>query len=262
MRIAELVLKYVQALAWPCVTLVLVWFLRAHVRAAFDRMTRVETPVGAIEFAAAARDVLRQAESAADDAALAGPAQWPVPQPVPAPQHPQHGTDGRLPAPAGVPGPAGTGSHPAPGGAPSPQPGTAYGGSQQVPAPPPAGSTRSPGGSLARARRTRLREARDAVDAAPAGAVATAWDALHTLCTDRITTAGFPAPSSPVEFGARLTSLGASPHVVTVVDRLRRLNADALREPAAVTPSAARDFVDACRGAAREIDRLGRYRGW
>lgn len=91
-EVAELVLKYVRVLVWPVVTLVLVWSLRAQLRAALTRMTRVETPAGAIEFAAEAREVLDQAQGAADAAPpalpvppLPGPplpsAEWPAPYP-------------------------------------------------------------------------------------------------------------------------------------------------------------------------------------
>lgn len=268
-RIAELVLKYVQALAWPAVTLTVLWSLRAHMRAALDRVTRVETPVGAIEFAAAARDVLRQSESAPDGTVLPVPAQTPLPQPVITPQQPPPGSDAQAPPPAAGGSPHQPGNPPRQA-RPSPQttptpPGPTeygYGYSQPVTDLRPTVDTPFGDGRLTHARRAQLREARDAVDAAPAGAVAMAWNALHALCTDKITAAGFPAPSLPVEFGARLASLGASPYSVTVLDRLHRLSADALHEPAAVTPSAARDYVDACLGTAREIERLGWLRGW
>lgn len=49
--VAELVLKYVEALVWPSVVLVLAWSFRRHLKRAFGRMTRLETPAGAIEFA-------------------------------------------------------------------------------------------------------------------------------------------------------------------------------------------------------------------
>ncbi|MFD8144551.1 hypothetical protein [Streptomyces sp. NPDC059708] len=62
MEIAELVLKYVQALVWPGVTVGCVWVLRHQLAEALKRMSRVETPAGSIEFAAAARDVLDEAE--------------------------------------------------------------------------------------------------------------------------------------------------------------------------------------------------------
>lgn len=74
MKIAELVLKYIEALIWPFVTLILVWGLRAHIRAAFARMSRLETPAGAIEFAVEARDVLMQAEGIP----RAGRPAWPL----------------------------------------------------------------------------------------------------------------------------------------------------------------------------------------
>ncbi|WP_208884958.1 MULTISPECIES: hypothetical protein [unclassified Streptomyces] len=61
-EIAELVLKYVQALVWPGVTVGCVWVLRHQLTEALKRMSRVETPAGSIEFAAAARDVLDEAE--------------------------------------------------------------------------------------------------------------------------------------------------------------------------------------------------------
>ncbi len=61
-----MVLKYLRALAWPAVTFAAIWTLRAQLRAAVARMTRVETLAGSIEFAAEVRDVLNQAESAAD----------------------------------------------------------------------------------------------------------------------------------------------------------------------------------------------------
>ncbi|WP_147993955.1 hypothetical protein [Streptomyces sp. uw30] len=65
MEVAELVLKYVEALAWPLVTVGLVWGLRNHIQGAFTRMTRVETPAGAIEFATDAREVREDAEELA-----------------------------------------------------------------------------------------------------------------------------------------------------------------------------------------------------
>ncbi|AEM82683.1 hypothetical protein Strvi_2986 [Streptomyces violaceusniger Tu 4113] len=52
--------------------------LRVQLRAAFTRMTRVETPAGAIEFAAEARDVLNQAE---DVATADQPLRSPFPEP-------------------------------------------------------------------------------------------------------------------------------------------------------------------------------------
>ncbi|WP_051707409.1 MULTISPECIES: hypothetical protein [unclassified Streptomyces] len=113
MEVAELVLKYVRVLVWPVVTLILVWSLRAQLRAALARMTRVETPAGAIEFATEAREVLNEAQGAADAGAVTPPAPpWPAPpapapDPVPLPRTPRYGpapTYGggpQAPAPAG-----------------------------------------------------------------------------------------------------------------------------------------------------------------
>ncbi|MFE6683944.1 hypothetical protein [Streptomyces sp. NPDC057729] len=81
MEIAELILKYIQVLAWPSVAVILAWTLRSHVRAAVARMTRLETPVGSVEFAAhetaaihAADEVRAQDPEVAEQAAGSG--QW------------------------------------------------------------------------------------------------------------------------------------------------------------------------------------------
>ncbi|RZE89166.1 hypothetical protein [Streptomyces sp. SCA2-2] len=50
MEIAELVLKYIQALSWPIVVLVLIWCLRRHLAGAIARLSRVDTPAGSLEF--------------------------------------------------------------------------------------------------------------------------------------------------------------------------------------------------------------------
>ncbi|MEV8057897.1 hypothetical protein AB0P37_15635 [Streptomyces antimycoticus] len=266
MHIAELILKYVQALAWPAVTLTVLWFLRAHLRDTIARMSRLETPVGAIEFAAAARDVLRQSETATDSSAISAPPQTSVPPPVSTPQPPPFGGDTESPPPATGERAGEPGDRPQPGGplsGPRPGSGAGYGYPGPVPAPRPAEYPPfQNGGYSAHIRGTQLREARHEVDAAPAGAVATAWNALHALCADVVTAVGLPAPSHPSEVGARLTSLGASPYTVMVIERLHRLSADALREPAAVTPNAARDYVDACLAAAENVERLRQQWRW
>ncbi|WP_143203628.1 MULTISPECIES: hypothetical protein [unclassified Streptomyces] len=92
MEIAELVLEYVKTLVWPVVTLTLVWGLRAHIQYAFTRMTRLETPAGAIEFEADAREVRQNAEelstnSASDNPTSAG-SDEPVPEQEESPQVP------------------------------------------------------------------------------------------------------------------------------------------------------------------------------
>lgn len=64
-EVAELVLKYAQALIWPLVTVVLAWTLRNHIP--LGRMTRLETPAGSIEFATDAREIRSEAEELAAD---------------------------------------------------------------------------------------------------------------------------------------------------------------------------------------------------
>ncbi|MFE9340855.1 hypothetical protein ACFYMQ_29560, partial [Streptomyces sp. NPDC007063] len=62
MEIAELVLKYVKALAWPLTVGALAWCLRSYLRDAFARMTRLETPAGSIEFEVETRLLRERAE--------------------------------------------------------------------------------------------------------------------------------------------------------------------------------------------------------
>ncbi|MCX5406207.1 hypothetical protein OHA37_20310 [Streptomyces sp. NBC_00335] len=62
MEIAELVLKFVDTLAWPLVALGLAWAWRTNIGRAIGRMTRVETPAGALEFAAEVADIRREAQ--------------------------------------------------------------------------------------------------------------------------------------------------------------------------------------------------------
>ncbi|MFB7709821.1 hypothetical protein [Streptomyces sp. NPDC056105] len=61
MQIAELVLKFIQALAWPLVTMFLAWLFRSQLQQMFSRVTRLETPAGAMDFAAEARAVHEEA---------------------------------------------------------------------------------------------------------------------------------------------------------------------------------------------------------
>ncbi|WP_329254307.1 hypothetical protein OG223_28135 [Streptomyces sp. NBC_01478] len=61
MQIAELVLKFIQALAWPLVTTILAWLFRRQLQQMFSRVTRLETPAGAMDFAAEARAVHEEA---------------------------------------------------------------------------------------------------------------------------------------------------------------------------------------------------------
>lgn len=229
MEIAELVLKYIEALVWPAVTVGLVWGLRSHIREAFTRMTRLETPAGAIEFETQARDVLTQAEEAAlpDESIRFGhgvpmprPQPWP-PYPPPAGEEaprPERVEEGLGPyAPEGDEEPE---EYPLPPAQPGPTPpaGGAWAPPSYQPLAPPAPPLWN----------EQLREARTMVDASPAGAVVMAWNAL---------------------LGALTSDL--PPDMVAVVNRLRTLRNRAVHQADTVTPGAARDFVESCLHVAR-----------
>ncbi|MFD7618205.1 hypothetical protein [Streptomyces sp. NPDC059802] len=86
METAELVLEYVKTLVWPMVTLTLVWGLRTHIQYAFTRMTRLETPAGAIEFEADAREVRQNAEELSTNPDSDNPASQGSGEPTPEPE--------------------------------------------------------------------------------------------------------------------------------------------------------------------------------
>ncbi|MDN3263834.1 hypothetical protein QWJ26_29305 [Streptomyces sp. CSDS2] len=261
MEIAELVLEYVQALVWPLITLTLVYVLRAHLREAFARMTRVETPAGAIEFAVEARDVLNQAESVGDSAGQV-PA-WRGPQQahgVPAPAGPPSGngqnTDYPLHPPAGS-------GHPQPG---QPVPGgPAYGYPQpeqpgsfgQVVVPPGPGAPQPVEQRPGPVWRDGFRVARGVADSAPAAAVVTAYDVLERLCREVVPARG-PGrqPTDVASLGRALVACGLPAGSADVLTRLRGLRDRAPHLSNGVTPGAARDVIDACLTLAREVDAL------
>lgn len=68
-EVAKLVLEYLKVVIWPVTVIGLMWFLRAHLREAFGRLTRVETPLGAADFEADARHLRERA----DELVLPGP---------------------------------------------------------------------------------------------------------------------------------------------------------------------------------------------
>ena len=220
-EIAELVLKYVEALVWPAVTVGLVWGLRSHIREAFARMTRLETPAGAIEFETQAREVLSQAEEAAIATPPGSLAQG-IPQPRPQPWSPHPAPAGaRAPAPERVEegGPSARDEappSPAPQGPPVP-PGGPW-------APPPYAQ---PAAVEAPHWREQLGEARTMVDASPVGAVVTAWNALLGVVHD-----------------------GLPPDTAALVERLRTLRNRAVHQADIVTPTSARSFIQGCQSVA------------
>ncbi|RNG21238.1 hypothetical protein [Streptomyces botrytidirepellens] len=231
MEIAELVLKYIEALVWPAVTVGLVWGLRNHIRDAFARMTRLETPAGAIEFETQARQVLSQAEEAAiadspGPYAPGVPTQRPQPwAPYPAPEPVEEGL-----------GPSAREETPPPA---QPQPSQAPQAPQapQESSPPTAGPWAPPPYAQTNAVeaapplwREQLREARTLADASPVGAIITAWSALQSV------------PKGVVP-----------PHTAELLDQLRSLRNLAMHRPDAVTPEAARSFIESCLLVAQRV---------
>ncbi|WP_063735237.1 hypothetical protein [Streptomyces sp. RTd22] len=233
MEIAELVLKYIEALVWPAVTVGLVWGLRNHIRDAFGRMTRLETPAGAIEFETQARQVLSQAEEVAI-ADSPGPYAPGVPAQAPQPWSPYPAPGGAAPTPDRVEeglGPSARDEAPPPA-------------AQPQPAQPPQGAP--PGGpwapppytqpdtveAAAPPWREQLREARALVDASPVGAIMTAWSALQSV----------PKGALP-------------PHTAGLLDQLRLLRNKAMHQPETVTPAAARTYIESCLQAAQLVEK-------
>ncbi|MDI6407423.1 hypothetical protein QLX52_00970 [Streptomyces albus] len=115
MDVAELVLKYVEVVIWPVVALAVAWGLRGYLREAFARMTRIETPAGAIEFEAEARHLRERAEelTRSPSSGLPGRAtgeqpyqpQFPVPGPPTVPVPPPAPYSAETPAPVPAPAP-------------------------------------------------------------------------------------------------------------------------------------------------------------
>lgn len=66
MEIAELVLEYVRALAWPLVVLLLVCLFRSEIADKIKHLIKASTPVGTAEFDSKAAQVEQDAERAAE----------------------------------------------------------------------------------------------------------------------------------------------------------------------------------------------------
>ncbi|WP_435846185.1 hypothetical protein [Streptomyces diacarni] len=230
MDVAELVLRYVEAVVWPAVTLVVAWCLRDYLREAFARMTRIETPAGAIEFEAEARQLRERAEEMVQ-------------------QHP----DARTPAPGSAPygGPPATTPSRTP---PSPSPSSPY---QQHP--PPGGPYEQPPSPPASEIPVAadFRDSWAIVDASPVGALAAAWAALSAGLD-----AALPRPpatradrGSSALLRQRLGLAGAAPATLAVYEGLRRLRDAAVDDGAPVSTSAARHFLAGCERVLGQVRR-------
>ncbi|WP_230535965.1 hypothetical protein [Streptomyces sp. OUCMDZ-3434] len=242
MAIAELVLKYLDTLVWPVVTLVLVWMLRAQVRQAFGRLTRWETPAGTLEFEAEARAVRDEADDLR--ASAEGPAQgglWPG------------GLDDE-PPPDEEDGP------PDPAEEPEPDVGSRGGGWGGRP-----GGRDVAKPSVVPAPRSwpDFRYAMDLTEHGPVAAVCVAWLCLLDCVAElqRAHGAGQGAdslsPRSPlIETWLWVVDLGLSPEAHQLFARLQTLWREALRDPHLVTSAAARDYVRSCHALAAELRKL------
>jgi hypothetical protein len=276
-EIAELVLKYIEALVWPAVTVGLVWGLRSHIREAFTRMTRLETPAGAIEFETQARDVLNQAEEVTIADTLE---RMPPPPETPTPR-PAGGGDGAPPPPLWPP-PSGQGE-------PSPPPWTPYPaaepeelsdpgpedeadetyGSPTAASPAPQLPRQGPPPPLenpwaldpppqppaveAPYWRAQLRDARTMVDVSPVGAVVTAWNALLGAMTDVLQLPEHPERVTAPQVLNAMRRAGLPPDAARVFTRLNVLRSRAVHQVDTVTPGAARDFIESCHHVAQLV---------
>jgi hypothetical protein len=231
-EVAELVLKYIQALVWPVVTLTLLWLWRHRVGEAIGRLSRVETPVGALEFQNEARRVRDRAESVAEEEMVpTGPEL--EPQPEPEPLH-----------------------EPEPEPRPDPEP-------LREPEPEPQGP---PGEAVRRRLETLwsgIDQPDDVIDRSPTGAIVSAWNALQTFAEEILTLypriqPRRPGPGRvpPGELVRMLQMAGLDQDVVDVLNDLRRLRNTTVHGTAVVTPQAARDFIRGCKSAGIAMEDL------
>ncbi|MGY1434998.1 hypothetical protein [Streptomyces reniochalinae] len=286
MDVADLVLRYVEAVVWPVVTLVVAWCLRDYLREAFARMTRIETPAGAIEFEAEARqlrELAEQMDRQTPDAQTPPPgpapygippATWPYQQPPPAGDSYQQAPSPAYPSPYQQPLPPGGSYPPRQPPAPRPSPGPGHDGASRrepaqetVPVPVPAadttgyGSPRYPqpspptAGELPAA--ADFRDSWAIVDASPVGALAAAWAALSAGLDAVLPRLPDPRADrgSPALLRQRLDLAGVAPGALAVYDGLRRLRDAAVDDGAPVSASAARHFLAGCERVLGQVRR-------
>ncbi|WP_329386065.1 hypothetical protein [Streptomyces sp. NBC_01716] len=81
MEVSKLVLEYLKVVIWPVTVIGLMWFLRAHLREAFGRLTRLETPLGAADFEADARHLRLRTDELPEPEPEPEPEELPEPEP-------------------------------------------------------------------------------------------------------------------------------------------------------------------------------------
>ncbi|MFI2782591.1 hypothetical protein [Streptomyces sp. ALB3] len=253
MEIAKLVLEFVKALAWPVFAAALLWVVRAQLRDVVGRLTRVETPAGSAEFAAAAADVLDDAEELALSTA-GGPDPVAV---VPRPALPTEAEGSRVEPEADAE-------------------------AEQEP------STDDQVWEEQRLRQRvwevlesmpylldppdfessvsgkRFRKAMHTAAVAPRAAVIRAWEALETSFQEVMWARGIETEGQDAPFVGptrrrllAIEALGLSRDALDVYARLRKLRNRAVHTGEEVTVAAAEDFVRSCRTIAIELQRAG-----
>ncbi|MFF8547113.1 hypothetical protein ACF07Z_09600 [Streptomyces albidoflavus] len=220
MAIAELVLKYLDTLVWPVVTVVLVWMLRAQIRQAFGRLTRLETPAGTLEFEAEARAVRDEADDLrAPVVEGRGNQGVPLPDPVEVPDGGSRGGGADAPAqPSDLPS---------------------------------SGSRRRRDALLDMAEHAPLQAMTEAWGSL-------VWSGLDVLRTrGRAAPDGARTPHErAAELRRSLGEMGLPPRTTSLFERLQALWEGAMAHPDAVTSAAAGDYVRSCRSLARELREL------
>ncbi|MEW2704365.1 hypothetical protein AB0948_05010 [Streptomyces koyangensis] len=256
MAIAELVLKYLDALVWPVVTVVLVWMVRAQIRQAFGRLTRLETPAGTLEFEAEARAVRDEADDlrapgeepgrVLPGAVRTGPGDW----------WPEDLDEEPPPAEDEEPPPAEDAFPPDPEEGPYEFPrGGVWGASSG------GGDDPYRSGPLPPARRDPFQDALELAADSPVRAVAAAWERLVECAVEVLDARGHPLGPQPYAHSTEqirgwLAGLGLPVEAQGVHRRLQALWNQAFQHPEAVTPAAAGDYVRSCRALAAELREL------
>lgn len=250
--IAELVLRYVRALAWPLAVVVIVVLFRHTIRATVSRLTELSGAGVSAKFQSEAESMAVRAVAAAGRPPEIGYPPLPAfpPPYVPAQPPPEYRPPAEAPPQTGPPGPDAdvTGAQrpdPAPEPPAVPPPSTDPW-SQPQPAADHAEPPLPPFGQpfpleyTARALvQSRFAAARTLVESQPDSAVRLAWAEVERAIGEM---AYGGSAQSPAE---RVAALGVAGEVPELVRELDRMRGDAAARPDAVTPAAGRAYVTA-----------------
>ncbi|MEU5451925.1 DUF4145 domain-containing protein [Streptomyces californicus] len=256
MDVAKLVLEYVKVLAWPAFAASLLWILRSKIKEVVDRLTRVETPAGSAEFAAAAAHVLDEVEETALSSGIAsvvvGDAVVDAGPQLPAADPEASEKPATKPREDMWPTPERRGAalyyafdHPIDLAYLTPDARAAH----------PTSLLQGPFG-----------EAMATVTASPRAAVVEAWLVLESLCLEALAEYfnSEVRPANPASVMSSATEglkrLGLPPSALNTFSQLRNLRNRAVHSGEAITRSAAEDFVRSCHIVARHLARAQRQR--